>query len=59
MVVEPDCIFVIRIFNYDFRLDIFECFFDRFLLLARNQITMNLIKSIDYTLTDSITSCVE
>ena len=59
MVMKFDCVFVIRIFDYNCRLNIFECFFDRFLLLARNQITMNLIKSIDYTLTKSITPSIE
>ena len=59
MVVKFDCIIVIRIFDYNCRLNIFEGFFDCFLLFARNQIAMSLIKSIDYALTDSITSCVQ
>ena len=59
MVVKFDCVFVIWLLDYDFRLCIFECFFDCFLLLSRNQIAMNFVKSIDYALTKSITPSIE
>lgn len=59
MVVKFDCVFLIWLLDYDCRLNIFECFFDCFLLLSRNQIAMNFVKSIDYALTYSIASCVE
>ena len=51
MIVKFYCVFVIRFFDNDCRLNIFEGFIDCFLLLTRNQIATSLIKSIDYAFT--------